>query len=284
MGNYSKILVAFDGSQSSRNALAQTLAAFEQSWIKVLVVMPVYEGDLEMIGVRDLESLLHGPSDEMIGAAAEITRDDSARVNIEVARGEAYEKIIDVAQRENCTLIVMGRRGLHRVERMLMGSVTEKVIVHSPTDVLVIPRDSSIDWDDIYVATDGSPYSEAAMSKAVLFAQQAHGRLHAVSVVDIYPETYADAPEVVAKMEIRSVAALDDARQKAEEYGLEADTQLLHGDPADEISKLVGGQKTSVIFLGNRGRTGLKKIFLGSVAQKVIGLGSNPVFVAKMNG
>ena len=113
---------------------------FRSSWIKVLVVIPAYNGDLELVGVSDLEGLLRGPTDELVGAARQITQADSGRVNIEVVKGEAYEQIVDVAKREDCTLIVMGRRGLHRVERMLMGSVTEKVIVHSARDVLVIPR------------------------------------------------------------------------------------------------------------------------------------------------
>ncbi|MBE0429098.1 MAG: universal stress protein [Thermoleophilia bacterium] len=281
MGNYSKILVAFDGSQSSRNALAQTLAGFEHGWIKVVVVVPSYDGDLELIGVSDLEALLRGPADELADAAREITLADAGRVNIEVVKGEAYEKIVDLAVRENCTLTVMGRRGLHRVERMLMGSVTEKVIVHSPTDVLVIPRNASVSWDNILVATDGSEYSRAALDKALLFARETGGRLQAVSVVDIYPETYADAPEVVAKMEEKALTALEDTRRKAGAEGIVISTQLLHGDPGEEISKMAAGGRAGILFVGNRGRTGLKKIFLGSVAQKVIGLSACPVFVSQ---
>ena len=130
MGNFSKILVAFDGSESSRNALSQTLAKFEESWIKVLIVVPAYEGDLELVGIHDIEGLLRGPTEELTREAREIIGSDSARVNIDVVKGEAFERIIEVAENESCTLIVMGRRGLHRVERMLMGSVTAKVIVH----------------------------------------------------------------------------------------------------------------------------------------------------------
>ena len=167
MGNYSKILVAFDGSESSRNALRQTLDKFDESWIKVLVVMPAYEGDLELVGIRDVQSLLSGPTEELKQAAQEIIGSESSRVNISVVKGEAFERIIDVAENESCTLIVMGRRGLHRVERMLMGSVTAKVIVHASTDVMVIPRKAEINWDNVIIAVDGSADSEKALKKAI---------------------------------------------------------------------------------------------------------------------
>lgn len=281
MGNYSKILVAFDGSESSRNALEQALANFQQSWLKVLVVVPDYDGDLELVGVSDLEGLLRGPTQELEKQAREITGGESARVSIEVSRGVAHEKIIDTAEEESCTLIVMGRRGLHRVERMLMGSVTAKVIVHTAKDVLVVPRDAVVDWGKIVLAMDGSPAGEAALDKALSFARDAGSSLQIVSVVDMYPENYADAAEVVDKLGKKAAAVLDEARGKADAAGVAVETHVLHGDPAEEITSFARENKAGVIFMGNRGRSRLKKIFLGSVAQKVIGLAGSPVYVAK---
>ena len=53
MAKYRKILVAYDGSPSAKNALslASQLAREDKSWIKVLAVVPSYQGDLELIGV-----------------------------------------------------------------------------------------------------------------------------------------------------------------------------------------------------------------------------------------
>ncbi|MHB1361735.1 MAG: universal stress protein, partial [Thermoleophilia bacterium] len=193
MGDYSKILVAFDGSESSENALRQTLAGFEQGWIKVLGVVPGYDGDLEMVGVRDLEGLLRGPTDDLKQRASAIIAADSSRAEIEIVRGEAYQQIVDCAEKESCNLIVMGRHGLHRVERMLMGSVTAKVIVHSAKDVLVVPSGGVIGWNDILLATDGSASGDAALERALVYARRHGSGLAAVSVVDMHPEYYADA-------------------------------------------------------------------------------------------
>ena len=60
MGRYKKILVAFDGSESSRNALLQAfrLANDEECWITVATVVPAYDGDLDLTGVTDIHAAL----------------------------------------------------------------------------------------------------------------------------------------------------------------------------------------------------------------------------------
>ncbi|MHB9111114.1 MAG: universal stress protein [Thermoleophilia bacterium] len=281
MGNYSKILVAFDGSESSRNALRQALDKFEESWIKVLIVTPAYEGDLELVGIHDIHSLLRGPTEELTQAAREIIGSETARANIDVVKGEAFERIIEAAENESCTLIVMGRRGFHRVERMLMGSVTAKVIVHSSTDVLVIPRDAEIGWDKILVATDGSANSGKALTKAVDLGKSQGGSITGVTVVDMHPEHYADAAGVVEKLDEKANAVLETAAASARTAGIELQTQLLHGNPAAEITGYARDNDSGIIFVGSRGLTGLKKIFLGSIAEKIIGLSPCAVFITK---
>ena len=64
MGRYRRILVAFDGSDSSKNALMQAirLAETEKSWIKLVAVVPSYEGDLDLTGVRNIDDALKGPA------------------------------------------------------------------------------------------------------------------------------------------------------------------------------------------------------------------------------
>ncbi|MCL4473993.1 MAG: universal stress protein [Actinobacteria bacterium] len=281
MSDYSKILVAFDGSESSENALRQTLGGFEQSWVKVLGVVPSYDGDLEMVGIRDLESLLRGPTDDLKQRASAIIGADSSRASVEVMRGEAFEQIVGLAERESCNLIVMGRHGLHRMERMLMGSVTAKVIVHSDKDVLVVPKNAVIGWKRILLATDGSASGDAALDDALDYAGRHGSALDAISVVDMHPEYYADAGAVVDKLEKKASTVLEHVRERAGQEGVEITTQVLRGDPAAEITAFSAKGGAGITFVGSRGQSGLRKIVLGSVAQKVIGLSASPVFVVK---
>lgn len=281
--SHNKILVAFDGSESSKNALRQAimLGDREQSWIKVLAVVPDYEGDLELIGVSNLKETLQGPTEKLVSQAKEIAASLSAKILTDVEQGEAYEKIVDVADDENCDLIVMGRRGLRRLERMLIGSVTARVISHSHRNVLVVPRDTEVDWKRICLATDGSDHSEAALERAIDYAKEMEGGISVTAVVDMHPEFYADATDVVDEMGARARKVLEDVAARASEEGLPVETHLLRGDPAQEITEQAKEAGCGIIFVGSRGRSGLKKIVLGSVAEKIIGLAHCPVFVAK---
>lgn len=283
MGKYRKILVAFDGSESSRNALRQAimLARTEQSWIKALAVFPSYEGDIDLTGVRNIKDVMKGPSERLISEAMDIAKEEKASVISNVEQGEVYETIVDVAEAENCDLVVLGRKGLGDLERMLMGSVTARVIAHSEKDILVVPRDVKLSTDKILLAVDGSAHSDAALDRALHFARTFKGSLTAVSVVDIYPEFYAEAPEVVENMEKKSVEMVVRVREKVEKSGLKVETKVLRGSAAEEIVGLAREIGAGVIFMGSRGRSGLKKLLMGSVAEKVIGLAPCPVLVAK---
>jgi len=283
MANYRKMIVAFDGSESSKNALRQAIALkdLEKSWIKVLAVVPSYEGDLEFIGVSDLEKVLSGPKGKLLAAVKEVAAEQSAEVLAGVEQGEAYEKIIDVCSEENCDLIVMGRRGMRRLARILVGSVTARVLGHCATDVLVVPRDSGVSFANILFATDGSKHSDAALERALHFAKLSGGTLTVVSVVDVYQEFYAEAPEIVEQVEKKAAEIVEQAREKAEKAGVKAQTKVLSGHAAEEITALAGEIKAGAIVMGSHGRSGLKKVVLGSVAEKVIGLSTCPVLVVK---
>ncbi|MHB0867412.1 MAG: universal stress protein [Thermoleophilia bacterium] len=283
MGRFVKILVAFDGSESSVNALRQAMALAEKehSWIKVVAVVPTFEGDLELVGVRDVEGVITGQVSDLVNSAKQIAGPDVPNLITNIEHGEAYEKILEVAEKDNCDLIVMGRRGLRRLERMLMGSVTARVVAHARADVLVVPHDNVVDLDHIILATDGSAHSEAALQRALYFADTYGKSLTALAVVDMLPEYYADATDLMDKRDREGLAVLARVKQTAADAGVEISTELLHGDPAEEITAYARKDGTGMIFVGSRGRSGLKKMLLGSVAEKIIGLADGPVFVAK---
>ncbi len=283
MGRYRKILVAFDGSLSSKNALKQAirLSREEKSWLKVLAVVPDYEGDLELIGISNIKSLIEGPKEKLISEAKEIAQEEGATVLADAEQGEAYERIVEVADAENCDLIVMGRRGIHRVERMLMGSVTARVIGHTQKDVLVVPRDATIGWKQILLATDGSRYSDVATEHAINFAKSYGGDMVAVSVVDVTDEFYTQAPQMVEDMIERSKRILQGVTEKAEASNIKIETLVKEGEPYQKIVEVAKEKDAGVIFMGSHGRKGVKKLLMGSVTEKVIGHAPCPVLVVK---
>ncbi len=283
MGKYKKILVAFDGSESSKNALHQafTLANDEKCWITVASVAPPYLGDLDLIAVKDVLSALRKPCEEALREAEKIAEKERALIKTVCEEGEPYERIVDLADAENCDVIVMGRRGLRRLERVLIGSVTARVIGHSQRDVLVVPRNTVIGWKKILLATDGSRYSKAATEKAIAFAKSYGGDIVAVSVVDVPTEFYAEAPKAVDDMIHQAKGYVADVKKQAEAAGVKAETYVGEGEAYEVITKLAKEQAVNMIVMGSHGRTGLKRLLMGSVTEKVIGHAICPVLVVK---
>ncbi len=281
MGTYKKILVAFDGSESSKNALKQAIRfqETEKAWIRVLVVLPPYEGDLEIIGVSDIKSVLEGSSEKLIAEAKEIADTAGAAIITNVEQGQAYEKIVDVADAENCDLIVMGRRGIHQFERMLMGSVTSRVIGYTKKDVLVVPRDSTVQWGNILLAVDNSHSCETAVQHAMDFAASYGARITAVSVVDVNDEFYAQVPHAVDRMVNKAQSILEEVRKSAETLNIKSEIIVREGEPYQKIVETAEEKHADMIFMGSHGRTGLKRLVMGSVTEKVIGFSTCPVMV-----
>ena len=283
MGRYRKILVAVDGSPSGFHALRESfkLASDEKSWITVIAVTPSVEGDLELVGVRDIKAAMKHPYEKALEVAREIANTERALIKTVMEEGEPYERIVDLADAENCDLIIMGRKGTRHLDRTLMGSVTARVIGHSRRDVLVVPDGCEIGWKKILMATDGSRYSKRAAERAIDFARSYGGELRIVSVVDVPSEFYAEAPNAVDDMVAKAKEHVKDVRTDAESSGVKAEGFVGEGEAYQIITDLAGKEDVNVITMSSHGRTGLKRLLMGSVAEKVIGHSPCPVLVVR---
>lgn len=284
MGRYKKILVAVDGSESSMNALKESfkLAANEKSWITAVSVVPPYTGDLDIVGVgRDVFQSMRRPYEKALSDALALAKKKGASIKTVCEEGEPYERLVDLVRSVKCDLIVMGRRGLKRLERVFVGSVTARVIGHSSVDVLVVPKDTAIGWQKILLATDGSKYSKAAAKRAIDFAKSYGGELKVISVVDVPTEFYAESPETVEGLIKKAKGYTEAVRKQAEASGVKAESLVREGEIYSVITDLAREQKAKIIVTGSHGRTGLKRLLMGSITEKVIGHSESPVLVVK---
>jgi nucleotide-binding universal stress UspA family protein len=283
MGKYRKILVALDGSDSSRSALIQAfrLANDEKCWITVSSVVPEYKGDLDLTVMGDVHKALKQPGEEILSEAREIAQREGALIKTVLEEGEIYERLVDLSEAENCGIIVMGRRGKSPLQNVLIGSTAARVIGHSQRDVLVVPAETKIGWDRILVATDGSKYSQTAIDKAIDFAVSYGGKLTVVSVVDVPAELFGEAPNLVDELVRKAKGYVDKVKQTAEASGIEARTYVREGESYQTIIKFAGDENADMIVMGSHGKTGLKRLLMGSVTEKVIGNSPCPVLVVK---
>ena len=281
MGRYRKILVAYDGSASARSALlaAKRIADEEKSWVKVVAVVPVYQGDLELVGVSRIKETIDGPGMKILAEATELAEDNWLLLLCFLLIGKEIFTVHNFENDEKCDLIVMGRRGISHLERELMGGVTARVIGHTGQDVLVIPEGAKLAWDRILVATDGSSRSEEAVGLAVRIAAAHSSELTVMTVVYTNDEFLALAPSMVTEMVMKAKSMVEKIGQQAEQAGVKAAAVVKEGEPYKAITALAGEIQADVIVMGSQGRRGLSKVLMGSVTERTIGYSPCPVLI-----
>jgi nucleotide-binding universal stress UspA family protein len=279
---YKRLLVAVDGSESSLHALKE---AFRLNCPIVAVsVAPAYEGDVPLVGVKNIRELMAGPCTKALALADAMAQETGAEVKTICARGDIHQTIVDLAVQEKCDLIVMGLKGMSALERVLIGSVTRKVIGFSATDVLVIPREGVVTRGKILLPTDGSSYSQGAAERALEMASANGSELLALSVVEMPLEVISAAPEYQAGLRARAQTCLDGVLTRAQALGIKAGGRVLEGEAHRVISQVAADWQADLIVMGSHGCTGLCRLLMGSVAERVVGQVPCPVLVVRREG
>ena len=140
---YNNILVPIDGSESSYRTLQEaiTLGNEFKSNIYVLTVVPErIMRDYQPLVTEDKNyySDLKEHAEEVIDVAKEYFEEITCNVETLIKRGTVDDVILQVAEEKDIGLIVMGNRGLGGFSRVMLGSVSNKVINKSPISVLIV--------------------------------------------------------------------------------------------------------------------------------------------------
>lgn len=282
MTRYRKILVAVDGSESSKNAFRQAcrLGRDNKSWITVITAIPLFEDQFDMLSMKEKASkTLREEGEKILAGIKGIAEEEDVYIIPKLKEGSAFEMILDTAEENNFDLIVMGRRGMSRIERALVGSVTASVIAHSSRDVLVVPNKTALGWKNILLPTDGSRYSDVAVDKTLELASNYGSSITAVSIVDVTEEFYSEAPEAVEELIRNAKRFVESIAKRAD--GIRTTTLVKEGESFEVITKLAEEIHSGIIVMGSHGRTGVKRFLIGNVTEKVIGYAPCPVLVVK---
>ncbi len=131
---------------------------------------------------------------------------------------------------------------------------------------------SMMGFEKLLLATDGSESAQAAIQEAINIAKVCSNKLFVISVVEVNPEYEALAPQVVEKAENEAREHLDAVQVRAEKEGITCETIAHQGEePFKFIVDEAKIKKADMIIMGSHGRTGLKRLMMGSVTARVIG-------------
>lgn len=137
-------------------------------------------------------------------------------------------------------------------------------------------------YDHILLATDGSVDSEAAVDHAMNLAAASGGTVHAVSVVETrtaYDNAIVDPEEVRENLRNDAREALEAAERAAESAGVDCETTLEEGPPPERLLEGIDRVGADVVVLGATGRSGFKRLVLGSTTERLLSESPVPVVV-----
>jgi len=127
-------------------------------------------------------------------------------------------------------------------------------------------------YQNIVIATDGSEKNLSAVIEGVMITRVSGAKLHIVYVIDTKPLTSGVIEESYAGMYDSLREEGEQALAQAKELAgdLDAETFLLTGKPATEITRFVKEHGADLLVIGTQGKSGLGKLILGSVAESIV--------------
>jgi nucleotide-binding universal stress UspA family protein len=197
------------------------------------------------------------------------------------------EAIGEAAARVHADLIVLGTRGLTGVKHIVLGSVAERTVRLAPCPVLAVKDgDPGGPLRRIVVATDFSEPGDHARDVGVSLAKEVGAEVHLIHAFDI-PLALVTPYEVAVPdgliREAREAARkkLDHALEAVRALGVKATGHLAEVPAAPAIADLAAELKADLVVVGTHGRTGLKHVLLGSVAERTLRLAPCAVLTVK---
>lgn len=212
-------------------------------------------------------------SKKQMAKAMEQLKDAGVKVKQELRVGTAFHGMRDIITEQKVDLVVMGTAGRTKLEEMVIGSNTEKVVRHSKCPVLTIHKKPvTTDFKNIVYATsmskDEEVFSRIVRNTQMLYDATVHlvrvntpGNFQRDAVVKKYMQDFAK------KLQLKNFT-LNIFNDLSEEEGIIYFADSINAD---------------LIAMATRGRTGFAHVMAGSIAEEVVSHARRPVltFVTK---
>ena len=298
---FKRVLIPIDSSTFSEQAARLALSFAKNLGASALVMHVAYRQallDLESDGLERTAYLRYG--ERLLEPWKGIG--EKRGVNLETRLVEAEglgiaEAIIRTAASEGCDLIAMGTQGREGFQRLLLGSVAERVVRVSDLPVLLVRQSVTMPameagFKRILVPVDGGDASNKALWMADEIAVRLGAELEFLNVIPDAPPPIADPigmgglvydyGGLFEALEQQSDRVIAETQAKATARRVRA--TKLHADGqriAEMIVKTAQNGQADLIVMGTHGRGGFNRLLLGSVAEGVAHHASVPVLLVR---
>jgi nucleotide-binding universal stress UspA family protein len=282
-----RILCPSDFSEASAHAIDQAIGLAETYKAKIIALHAVspLTSAVEAAAMDECRDRLRACFASAMKAGI--------AVDVEVALGLPVHRILDRAASVAADVIVMGTHGTSGFERLLLGSVTEKVLRKATCPVLTVPprahATSRLPFKRLLCAVDFSDASTAAVDWAISLAQQSGASVTVLHVLE-WPWHEPPSP-VMSQLPKEQADALSAFRRYSEEsarHRLEsllpqsstavpAVARIRNGTAWSEILDVARDEHSDLIVIGVRGRNPVDMTLFGSTTNQVVRAAFCPV-------
>lgn len=300
-GGFRSVIVPLDGSPFAEQALPVAAAIARAARAKLRLVLvhqlppPPGDRDTTRLYVSVELAVRRSQRDYLRAAAARLREAHGIQVATVLLEGPVGPTLVSWTHDIDADLVVMTTQGRGAVGRAMHGSVADQLVRTLNIPVLLVrpeaghaATDSPWTPREIVVGLDGSRLAEAALTPASALARSLSIPLTLVQVVrplaaSAYPPLPFPMDFDERITEVGRKEALDYLENVAERLRGEgarvSAVAVVHVSPAGVLLDLGQPQRGTLLAVGTRGRGGVKRLMLGSVADKLVRGAAVPVLV-----
>jgi len=276
-----KILLAVDGSDHSLeavHALKYFARAEQLTLLHALNVagserpMIVTEGDMKEYAAH--EQSMREDGERLLGRVQSLLPLHTGSTTKHLRIGSPTEVIVSMAEEQKADLIVMGARGLGPIKERVFGSVSHHILTLAPCATLIVHGPVKA-MKQILLPLEGLSDAEAAIR--FLQLKPFHDAVE-LTLLAVLPSTEPPRPSgaaaaaAAAATEIleKHIEFIGGVAERLRAIGYQAHGVAVVGTPAEMILQEATTRRSDLILMGTRGRQGIARLVLGSVAHAVL--------------
>lgn len=295
---FSRILVGIEDSEPSRAAVTLAIRLAGEHGGRLVLAhavnwRPLITEVAATGAVIDPDSIiadLRHDGRSLLAAVESRAREAGVETAAVALEGDPAEQLLDYARAERCTLIAMGTHGRSGLAHLLIGSTTEAVLRGSTIPVLTVRGTTKIAAAEdrcfarIVAGIDDSEPSDAAISAIAGLPAEDRREVVFCSVADGEDASGGRGyywADVQNAMRDHAREVVERAVTLARAHGIAAEGAVLDGQVCDALIEAAVERAADLIVVGSHGRRGLRRFFLGSIAECIVRCSSVPVLVAR---
>ena len=291
---FKKILCATDFSDFSNHTVNYGVALAKEFGARLIICHVIDLSSVAIYGEFQLDPVWK--QNRIIVDANEQLKALSGDLPVEweplITVGKPADEIIRAVEEKGIDLVISATRGRTGLKRLILGSVTERLMLTLPCPLLVLRSpehdlvgspDQAITLKKILVGCDFSPDSGQALNHALSLAQEFEAELHLINVIEAPAQPGLLTGETSASEEIQEdirqllSQKLKDLVPAEARHWCTPQTSILEGLPYEELARYAESNDVDMIVMGIRGHGLVKTLFLGSTTDRVVRRAPCPV-------